>query len=230
MTSPTKINQITEGLERLITQWQDKPNVVGLFTSYLDSINELEDVYFQLLEERSLDTAIGAQLDNIGLIVGEPRDGRSDNDYRDGISLRVAINASDGTEPRVVELLKLLSGAETAVYQENFPAGVIIKLEGPETSVSQTVLDELKNILGATITAELSFVTFMDPPFVFEGDSTGEGFADVSTNSEFQLVTDTGFNIGLSNGGTLVVFNENIALDPDTFPGGFLSDNITVTV
>ena len=74
MSTPIKIDQIKLGLERLIDFWSDKPVAVGLLTSYLENIQVVEDMLFQLLEERSIDTAIGVQLDNLGVLIGQPRE------------------------------------------------------------------------------------------------------------------------------------------------------------
>ena len=178
MAIVTKMDQVVLGVSRLIHQWQDKPVVVALLTSFLLSVQQIEDTYDQLLNERGIDTAIGAQLDVLGLIVGELRDNRLDEPYRSAIKLRIAINNSDGTEPVVVSLLKQLSSADTVIYQDVYPAGVKIILEGTQVAVDDDTIAELKNILAATITAELSIVTFVAPPFVFENDPSGEGFSD----------------------------------------------------
>jgi len=230
MATITKLDQVALGIERLIHQWQDKPIVVGLLTSYLESVQQIEDTYDQLLNERGIETAIGAQLNVIGLIVGEDRKSRLDESYRSAIKLRISINNSDGTEPVVSSLFKQLSGAEEVVFEDVFPAGVRITLTGPLTAIDDDIISELKNILAATITAELSFVVFVNPPFVFDDDDSGEGFSDVSTNSVFQLGLSTGFSVGLSSGTPLGVFTGNHQFDPETIDGGFLADNTTIII
>lgn len=181
----TKLDQVALGVERLITLWQDKPVVVALLTTYLNSVQQIEDVYDQLLNERGLDTAIGAQLDVLGLIVGELRNGRLDEPYRSAIKLRIAINSSDGTEPVVVSLLKQLSNADTVIFQDIYPAGIKVVLEGTQVVVDDDTIAELKNILAATITAELSIILFVAPPFVFENDPSGEGFSDAGVGGGY---------------------------------------------
>jgi len=217
-------DQVLSGLGKLIYQWQNKPNVVGLLTSYMESVQGVEDTFEQLLKERSLDTAIGAQLDVLGLIIGEDRKGRSDADYRLALKLRVAINKSDGTEPVVTSLIKQITSADTATFEDVYPAGVKYTLEGLNVEVDDSILDEIKNILAATITAQLLVTKFINPPFVFRNDTSGEGFSDASTNSEFNLITDNGDSIMVSSGEILSVQNPSITLDPETFAGGYLAD------
>jgi hypothetical protein len=70
MSRPVIKDRVQDGLDKLITQWQGKPVIEGLLKSYLESLHEIEDVAFQLLDERNLETAIGVQLDNLGTIIG----------------------------------------------------------------------------------------------------------------------------------------------------------------
>ena len=74
MSIPSKIDIVKEGLARLPTQWQDKPVTIGLLKSFLENIQVVENLNCQLLDERGIDTAVGVQLDNLGLIVGQPRE------------------------------------------------------------------------------------------------------------------------------------------------------------
>lgn len=71
MTTP--IDHPAEAVARLITQFKESANLIGYIESLLSESDEVEDVNQQLLEERWLDTAVGAQLDIIGEIVGQPR-------------------------------------------------------------------------------------------------------------------------------------------------------------
>lgn len=65
---------LTEARDRVTMAFEDKP----VFDKYLqlmtDEQTELQEVYRQLMQERSIDTAVGAQLDIIGNIVGQPRE------------------------------------------------------------------------------------------------------------------------------------------------------------
>lgn len=223
-------DQVQEGLDKLITQWKDKPVVVGLLTSYLENIQQVENTFFQLLEERSLETAQGVHLDSIGLLVGELREARLDDGYRKAIKLRIAINKSDGTEPVIRELIKQLTNSETVTITDEFPAAISIKLEGALVDVSSEDILEISNVLATTITARLEFGKFIDPPFVFEDDDSGEGFADASTGGLFGLITDTGLNIEFNTADILVVKNDNIIIDFENIVGGYLADITTVEI
>lgn len=181
MSLPQNIDQVVLGLERLIHQWKDKPNVVGLLTSYLESIQEVEDIYEQLLTERGVDTAVGVQLDILGKIVGEPRNSRTDDDYRPAILLRVAINTSDGTEPKIVEVLTALAGVPVSLT-EVFPAGIIVDVSGVSLADLNSFFGVLDDVVAATVTP--------------------------SVVASFNLIFDTGDTLGTSGGDRLTVKRE----------------------
>lgn len=68
------IDYLQEARERVTEQFKDK----DIFDRYLQILLtgkvELQEVFRQLMQERSIDTATGAQLDIIGDIVGQPRE------------------------------------------------------------------------------------------------------------------------------------------------------------
>lgn len=59
--------------ERITQQFKDKP-VIGKYQELINfEADILQDILKKLMQERSIDTALGAQLDIIGNIVGQPR-------------------------------------------------------------------------------------------------------------------------------------------------------------
>ena len=83
----------------------DEPNnITKLLTALVTPHQPLEDAWQQLRLLRSVDTAVGVQLDMIGEIVGQERGGMVDDDYRRFVRARIAANISDG---RVFDLIKV---------------------------------------------------------------------------------------------------------------------------
>lgn len=165
-------DRVKEGLGYLITQWKDKPNVVGLLTSFLENIQLIEDSYEQLNKERSLDTAVGYQLDVLGLLIGQERDGRTDADYRTALRLRIAINKSNGTEPSIVEALTIATGNSNVEVFDRYPAGVHVEVTDVTLELLNTLAEVLEQIVAATISPTIA--------------------------AEFSLVFDTGDTLGVS--------------------------------
>ncbi len=60
-------------ISRLATQFRESSNLIAYIKVLLHEANTLEEVFCDLLESRWLDTAVGAQLDILGAIVGRSR-------------------------------------------------------------------------------------------------------------------------------------------------------------
>src|SRR5688572_13994483 len=102
----TKIaDHVEQGLRLLLDQYKDKPRLTALLSSYLNRVQELEDAAWDVRIKRFVDDAVGAQLDGIGRIVGELRQGRDDVTYRLFILARIRVNLSFGHADDVIDVL-----------------------------------------------------------------------------------------------------------------------------
>lgn len=88
----------------------------------------LENVMGDMLADRALDTAKGVNLDRIGQIVGQDRQGLDDVDYLTQIQAQIAENNSDGTGNNLLVIAGLILGpiAKFLSIKEMFPAKVIL--------------------------------------------------------------------------------------------------------
>lgn len=132
------IDHVAAGLARLPEQFR-KTNIIALLTIFLQRYNDLETAYQALLNFRQLGTAFGVQLDAIGKLVGQLRNGLSDADYTRYIRARIAVNNSDGTIEDLITVARLvLNDALTNVQIIVVgPAAVIVRVTG--NTVSSTV-------------------------------------------------------------------------------------------
>jgi hypothetical protein len=181
---------VADGQAQLISQFVRKPNFRALLGTYLQQVQELEDVFFQLL---GIPTAIeaqeGAQLDLIGKIVGQERDGRSDTVYRRGILARLAINRASGLYDEFLTVLALVAPGEISEIEEFYPAGLVIRLldafsgDGPYSAL---LLGQVR-VAGVHGTLEYSAEAAEDL-FVFSASDSEElseqGFASDATSGE----------------------------------------------
>lgn len=172
-------------LDLLIEQFKRKPNFEALLASFAASIQEIEDMFYDLLTKRGLDTAFGKQLDVIGAIVGEPRNAREDEKYRIWIKARIKLNVSSGTPDEILEILQLvLEPDQTLIYSERYPAELEVNVIGAsDLSLAEQVGGVLQKAKPAGVTAWL-IVSGEDEEntFLFSDDSeitsTTQGFAD----------------------------------------------------
>jgi hypothetical protein len=110
---------VETGLALLTEQFKDAATVRAILTALLNRVQELEDETWDLLWGWVLGYAEGQQLDDLGAIVGQLREGRNDDDYRDAIVIRTRVNRSKGRASDMTDVLALLDPAST--YLEYFP-------------------------------------------------------------------------------------------------------------
>lgn len=83
-------------VDLLIKQYWEKPNAVAEIEAQAATWEKIRDIYNDFFTEFDLDTAIGAQLDILGKIVGLPRNDRiefnDDEEYRFFLNLKIAQN------------------------------------------------------------------------------------------------------------------------------------------
>lgn len=92
---------------------------------------ELESVLYALYTDRTVERAIGTQLDVIGRIVGQPRNGMVNDDYRRYIRARIVANRSNGTIEDLILISRLILNDDSAsvVVEYSGPASVIVRIE-----------------------------------------------------------------------------------------------------
>jgi hypothetical protein len=131
--SLTKITDHAERhLARLSYQFRGKPFIEGILGAFAAEAQEIEDALWQLLVERSIDAAVGLQLDVLGRIVDQPRNGAVDGVYRKMIRTKVLVNRSTG---RVRDLILVtraaLAGATFSVQvDQQGVASVVVRVLG----------------------------------------------------------------------------------------------------
>lgn len=68
-----QVDYLQEARDRYTFQFTDKPVFDKYIKIFLDELNVIQEAYKDLMQLRSIDTAAGTQLDQIGNIVGQPR-------------------------------------------------------------------------------------------------------------------------------------------------------------
>lgn len=195
------VNQTALGKERLVDRWTEKANVQGLVEAIMQNIQVIESIYRQLLDERSVYTAIGVQLDNIGVIVGEARAGKDDGAYRQSILNQIAINAADGTAESILSLLRVITQSSQSRIFEHYPAALIAHVNGTPTNEAANTL---QGITSAGVHSVLSFDG---------GVNTFVGAAATTTTSS--LVLENLDELVVENGDELVVTDVTVYPEGD---------------
>lgn len=111
------VDHTAAALARLPEYLKDKPKLAALLAAFTAQADDLETAFQELLLNRAIDTSEGAQLDEIGVIVGQERSGLGDDDYRRYLRARVAANKSRGTAEDILKIARLLVNDEAATYE-----------------------------------------------------------------------------------------------------------------
>lgn len=170
------------GLSLLPMQLQGKARLEAVLEVLLEQVQQLEDALYPLLSEASVANAQGSMLDQLGRLVGEPRQARSDTDYRAAIALRIERNNSRGEADRLIRVLKRLTGATSVEYSEPWPGVVQLTFDG------QTIPSDLRAAMEAIapVGVRLLLIQTFSPPFAFSADADpnlppgAQGFSDTS--------------------------------------------------
>jgi len=170
-----------DALNRLLEQYREKPNLAGTLNSFNTQIQELEDAIFDLIEDRSLNSAIGVQLDQLGKIIGIERQGFDDDFYRILLFVQIGINVSQGEPEKVIDVFKLLTEASIVHLQEWFKAGVGL---GTNSSIDPTLVNfflrNIQRVVPAGVRVDHIWCWVEDDAFAFAGGpGIAKGFDDL---------------------------------------------------
>lgn len=173
MTYPVQdTNHVAEGKALLIEQFKKATNVNALIGTYLRPVQDLETVFWALINGFMIGAAVGDQLDALGALVGEARLGRNDTNYRAAVLLRVRVNRSQGLAEDIIQVANLASG-NTAKYFEYYPLGFEVQIDMYSTpNILARMLYSTKavSVLGALVTTQsTNAVGFNDTNITISG-------------------------------------------------------------
>ena len=170
-------------LSALLGELEQNPNnIIKLLTGLLESANDLESTLLALLVQRNVSNAIGAQLDVLGRIVDEDRNGLSDDDYRRFIGAKILVNRSSGTFPELIRIAAAIVAQVGAFYYVTQEGTATIRLRVSSTT---GITDSLAGIL-----------------FFLERLATSAGvrlvvqWGDVADSALFRFDSGPGFDVG----------------------------------
>lgn len=189
---------------RLTGQFESSPKLRALVAAMVSTLATLEATADDLKAKRWIDTAEGAQLDGCGAIVGEARQGRTDEQYRLAIKYRIFANTSQGTPSDLIKGIKFLTSPSDCQYLEMYPAGAMLFTNG--ALISSNIQSEIQSISPAGISDVPVAVSYTAKPMRF-GKATG--MAELFVNGEYMTV----------NGSDLQVTGQAAATSGPSFGG-----------
>jgi hypothetical protein len=100
----------SEAESRLLAQFDDSAKLHALVRALVSPLQQLEQDAFGVIAAFDLATVQGAQLDAVGGLVGEARQGRADAHFRAYVQARVLSNSADGTASTLYQIARTLLG------------------------------------------------------------------------------------------------------------------------
>lgn len=184
MTSTHKTTHAAEALARLIERLKGQPRIAAIIEAFSAQTQGQEDAGWQLKVSRWVSSAVGAQLDGIGEIVGEPRSGKSDDVYRTYLTARILVNLSSGTADELLALALLLTSTGASTLHEHYPAALLIDIGHESLDLTDPLLAILAQAKVGGVRLQLQYsTTDDDEAFTFSSGDAEEasitmGWAD----------------------------------------------------
>jgi len=166
-------------LARLLGQFSDSTALRQLICSLVSPLDELEDAVLDVHYNRWLaDTTTGVQLDVIGRIIREPRNGLDDATYRRALRTRVLINRSSGKLEELIEIaLTFEPLIEPIEFREHAPNSITVRPAGAFDADPKALTERLQTARVGGVNLQLLY-----PP--------GAGVAGAFTLSDTTVTTD----------------------------------------
>ena len=159
----------------LLTDRYRQPKISALLAAWTAEVQALELAYWDLLTKRSPATAEGAVLDLLGKIVGQPREGRTDEQYRVWISARVLVNQSSGLSRQLIALAAKLCQVPIRI-EDHYPAAFTIHAMGPVVGADGAEIAQL--IVLAKAAGVQAFFHWYDSTTSFRFSVSGDSVYD----------------------------------------------------
>lgn len=211
--------QITDHVQRAVARLcarDVKDNIVAFISALVTQIQFHEDALTQLFNLRGVDVAEGQQLDDLGVIVGQPRDGLSDTDYRRYIRARIAANNSDGLVEDVIRVTRgILNNSVLGVKVEQyFPAALLVRIQSGslDATTADTLIEFLRDTRAGGVGIQAHHM-LGDPDDTFELGSVTNILTSIVTigSTSFEVTSTDGF----PDSGTLIL--EYLGATPETW-------------
>jgi hypothetical protein len=157
MTYARVTDHVARARARLLEQLKYIPGIVTILENFDDQIQAIEDALWQVFSERSLSVAEGEQLNVIGRVLDEPRDGYGDDDYRARLTAKIRVLRSSGSATDLLKIYKLLLPDNVVAFTAMGGGGFILDIGAIDTALAYVYQRFLLEAKSAGIYAHLLY-------------------------------------------------------------------------
>jgi hypothetical protein len=113
-------------------QWMCEGDPASLVRFGDKNLTDVNKKILLLSDQWDVESQQGKQLDRIGKILTEKRNGNTDMIYRLFLKLRSMLNTADGTINDIIKIIKLIYGSREVRIRPDYPAALVIEYDGSE--------------------------------------------------------------------------------------------------
>lgn len=164
--------------KKLVSGWE------AILTAFVNPAQKYENICQDLLRSYDLRFTTGRALNRLGELVGQVRAGKTDEEYRTAILIKIGANNSEGTYNDLVGLYEMF-GLSVQSYLEPKPATFLFHL-GP---IAKETMESVKEVTEVAKAAGVAYeftgvisdpsdpIDKDEPLFIFKSGGKGEYFA-----------------------------------------------------
>ena len=153
MSITESLTRVTDAQALWTHQLRGKTNIDAITSLFATESQSLETVIQDILTARTIDGAVGVQLDDLGSLVGQYREGRTDDRYRIWIKARIIANRSSGSPPDMYAIASTILGSAMPLELIQIPTGHAMEAG----TFSPVPIDDLWRIMQGASSAGVPF-------------------------------------------------------------------------
>ncbi len=167
-----------DAVARLLEQFRTGTTMPALVRAFANQAQAAEDALWGVLVLRRLSNATGAQLDVLGRVLGQPREGRADANYVLWLRARMLLNLGSGRPEDLLAIFSaVVQGSTGLQLEEQFPASIVLRIGSASTVDPAQAAAILQLAKAGGVKAVLESATSIDTTS-FAMDPNGAGFDD----------------------------------------------------
>lgn len=144
--SSYEFDVLNDGLDKILSYLKTSTVLSGIIQIELEQVEEAYQDTLNILQSRTVDDAIGVQLDILGILVGQKRNGLNDDDYRIQIKGRIFRNhVKYGSVAEILQFVILVFGINISIQNEGLQDISLIVPDGTDADTILTLVSEINN-------------------------------------------------------------------------------------
>jgi hypothetical protein len=137
--SEDRFDHLVQVLEELLKQFDDRPNFLLVVQFLAERFQALEENIFDTNWFRYVDQAHGRNLDLLGILLGQVREGLTDERYRALLKTRYQTLFGRRNVDAMLEVINVVTSGFAITYTlvEDFPATIVVEFLGIDNDTGE---------------------------------------------------------------------------------------------